>query len=209
MKVGLIRSGEDRMSKYPFGWAGRIKRLVLTKGYSLEECVCRSTPREEVEALLRNPDIKLVIVFGHGEDDKLYCGRRKNDVVIDLTNADLLKDKVVYTVACHSANILGAKAVQQGAYGFFGYCDFFGFFVDDSEIHFQECANSGIVAFIDNPKLTCGDVQNLIEQEYINWIKYYLYGGGANTPNFWLTAAWLDNNLNAATFIGDLTATLQ
>lgn len=211
MNITLIRSGEDKMSKYPFGWAGRIKNLVLTRtSYSLRECVCHSDSREDVEVVLNDPDIKLVIVYGHGEDDKLYCGRRENDVVLDLINVNLLKNKIVYTVACFSANRLGVEAVRKGgAQGFFGYCDFFAYLIDDSEIYFQECANIGIIKFLDDPKLNCGQIQDLIEQEYKKWISYYLFGAGASSPNSWATLIWLNNNLNAATFIGDRTATLS
>lgn len=71
-----------------------------------------------VERIIKQkPD--LIIFNGYGST-KTISGH-KDEVIISCENAEVLKDKITYSLSCSSASKLGIEAVNKGALAFIGY----------------------------------------------------------------------------------------
>jgi hypothetical protein len=202
VKALLVRPGYDSVSIYLFGWAGEIKNLLIDNEHFLIECALDRATRDRVTELLeKHRDIKLIIFYDHGSKNRLIG--HKGETIFSVENINLLQGKIVYVVACSSSEILGPLAVKEGASCYLGYERAFGFFSDSSEVHFQRCANVGIVEILKN-KHSVQRIKDAIHEEYNRWIGYYLYGKGRRNPNALFIATRLRLNRDNLTIHGDL-----
>ncbi|MHA1291097.1 MAG: hypothetical protein ACTSQJ_00345 [Promethearchaeota archaeon] len=65
-------------------------------------------------------DIDAIFYYGHGVSDALL-GQHIFFKMLDISNAGLLKDKIIYAMACHSGNKLAPKAIEKGAFSYYGH----------------------------------------------------------------------------------------
>ena len=81
--------------------------------------------RANVEKELRDFNPRLVVHYDHGSTNAVYGESAVNatQAVIDATNADKLKLRVMSTVSCLSASGLGPTAIGKGCSSYVGYND--------------------------------------------------------------------------------------
>lgn len=67
--------------------------------------------KKEFEKVLDKSDPRLVILNGHGSYDSVFG---QKEVILDKTNIEKLKSKIVYAVVCDSCKELGEFSINQG-----------------------------------------------------------------------------------------------
>ena len=70
--------------------------------------------------MLFDNDIDLIAYFGHGVEEGLF-GQHFLSKMCDMRNNTLLKDKIIYTMACWTGNALGPNSIMKGAKSYFGH----------------------------------------------------------------------------------------
>ena len=106
----------------------------------------RANP-QETEKAIQEQDPESIVFYDHGSEDVLWAqGGREH--IFDLENAQLMKGRSLYTLACRSAKELLPKMVQEGALATWGYDRDFGFYTGDYEKYFEEQANRGLKALL-------------------------------------------------------------
>lgn len=112
---------------------------IVTRKFDLDELVTMDNFREIVMPLIYGSGCKESCLQSIDND---IC----NPICTNETNVNLLKGKMVYTVACYSALQLGKCAVRYGADSYVGYDELMLFPVDD--VGSQEIFKSVHLVFI-------------------------------------------------------------
>jgi len=144
------------------------------------------TPLLESNATKRNylneiPDHDVFIFFDHGNKDCLIDQNKRK--VVYTGNADTLKDKRVYTMACLSAKELGTKAYYEGCLEYWGATDAITFTIDDADL-FGE-------VYVDGAYARFGEGKS-IEEAYKSMKDHFILQK-SKTINPW-TKIWLQKD---------------
>ena len=111
---------------------------IITRKFDIDELVSMPNFREIIMPLLYESGCTTCM----NSLDKDIC----NPLCVNDTNVNLLKGKIVFTVACYSASQLGKCAVRYGAKAYIGYSDLLLFPVD--EVHSQDMFRDVHLVFI-------------------------------------------------------------
>jgi hypothetical protein len=134
MKIFITRRNYDTTTAYISKWSEEIIEFARKKGHSVIDFRNEKVCKEGVEKLLKTQEIDFVVFNGHGNDTSIL-GDKNQPIIIAKENDYLLRDKIVYSRTCSSANVLGRKAVENGCKAFIGYRMPFIFVVNS----FKEC----------------------------------------------------------------------
>nr|NIM45686.1 hypothetical protein [Nitrososphaeria archaeon] len=137
----------DSVTEYSSRWNGEIMDYIREKGVSIESLLKDDAVRSKVEAALQEHPGEAFVFYDHGDKDCLVGNDRTP--VIDLRNVGLLRDRIVYTLACLSAKILGYEAHRRGCKTYWGYTEVFAF-TSDALDEFKESANIGLKLWADD-----------------------------------------------------------
>jgi hypothetical protein len=157
--------------------------------------------RANVEAALKeDKGNKGIFVFiDHGEKDKLPGS--DDQALIDTENIHLLKNKLIYAVACKSASSLGHEALKNNIASYIGFIDRFHIMPTASNTY-GHCFLSGIKAII-LQKVSSLEAMEKVKNE-IKWIIHKLKTRKKIPPitrNTVITS--LMHNLNCMVCLGD------
>ena len=145
MKAILVRPNFDSATEHTFAFAEDILSQCREAGIDVVELADGEAVKKRVEEELQK-GTDLFIFYDHGSEDALIGQDEKP--VIDLSNVSSLKDKEVYTLACLSADKLGAAVWAQGG-KYWGYTEVVGF-TTDALPEFGQAFNCGFCyLFID------------------------------------------------------------
>lgn len=145
----LVRAFPKRFPRGP-----AVQLLSLEGGLAKREGVVR--------ALERFLDEKgAVIFYGHGCNtgkalmeailDEAEARRPARRSAIDFENCALLRGKIVYAVACHSARGLGPRAIEESATSYIGYSGRLALMVNKELVPgIETCVNAGLVELVEN-----------------------------------------------------------
>ncbi|MDD3474345.1 MAG: hypothetical protein PHP08_00395 [Candidatus Dojkabacteria bacterium] len=120
-------------------------RLVVTFSHGCPSSIqgqseCVITRKFDIDELLNMPNLREIIkplIYSSGcVNTCLAMPDICNPLCMNETNVNLLKDTIVFTVACYSASQLGKCAIRYGAEVYSGYTDLMLFPVDS--IHSQD-----------------------------------------------------------------------
>jgi len=111
----------------------------------------------------------------------MICGHKDEPIIVAGENDDLLKFKIVYSIACNSAMGLGPRCARSGAKAFIGYENVFIFIMDANKTHnptsddiskpFFESSNQVPFSLIkDN---TAEEAVSKSKETFGKWITYY------------------------------------
>jgi len=128
----------DEATEYSLKW---IKRLLDELGCEYEALFEDDATREKFEEAVGRHE--LVVFYDHGDRKGLYA-QGGLTYVIDKKNDHLLKDKIIYTMACLWCSDGGIDAWRKGAKVVWGYVKEFAFTSNEDEL-FMECANYGLI----------------------------------------------------------------
>ncbi len=206
-KTMLVRTklGKGDPTRVSYDWAESVKSYFESKDREVEDFARENAVREKVETALKNDKYGLFLFYGHGLSDKMLS---QEDVpVLDLDNVHLLKDQIVYVVACLTAKTLG-KESEKHVRCYLGYKDeIVAWFISPYKDHLERCVNKGIKSMMDHADCTILRARRHIIDEYDNWIDYYTIGDGATDLMSISFAADLRHNRDALSEIfGDASA---
>ncbi len=123
-------------------------------------------------------DHDVFIFFDHGIDDGLIDQHRRK--FLYLGNADTLKGKRVYTMACLSAKELGKKAYHEGCLEYWGATDAITFTIDDAHLFGEVFVDGAYARFGEGKSIE--EVYKLMREHFISqklrasnpWTKIWL-----------------------------------
>ena len=75
--------------------------------------------REQLEYCLTDSAVDTFVHYGHGINECLLG--HNNQCILDSFNVDLLKDKIVISINCDSADDFGVQCIEAGALAYIGY----------------------------------------------------------------------------------------
>lgn len=117
MRVLITNPEVDAFTRYLCRWTGKmlgefrndINVNILDKD---------KAKRKRFEGTLSKTPVDVVLLNGHG-DYSYVLG--DNEIIVDMSNVDILKNKVVHAMSCSSARDLGRMAIRVGARAYVGY----------------------------------------------------------------------------------------
>jgi len=119
--VSNASTPDDAPTEYLDSWFGKIVELVKKqKDTKLFELKKERANRKELTELIEKENPQLVIFNGHGNDE-LITGFKQEILVRCNDNESILAGKIVHSMACESAKMLGLKCITIGTRSFIGY----------------------------------------------------------------------------------------
>jgi len=129
VKFLITRPNHDIVTSYLFYWSKKILDFASKNSIDFIDLRGNKVNKENVESYLKKQNPKLVFFNGHGNDN--YIAGFKDKLLIESgKNEELLKNKIIYSLSCNSAKLLGREAVKKGAETFIGYEDSFMLYTD-------------------------------------------------------------------------------
>ncbi|MBI3190956.1 hypothetical protein HYZ41_04615 [archaeon] len=116
----LTRPQHDHRVSYLYSWSEEILNFARNKNISFTDFKRNEANKTNVESYLKKKNPEMIIFNGHGTDTAILG--HKDEPLIELDkNDNLLKDKIIYALACYSANNLGSNIIEKGGKCFLGY----------------------------------------------------------------------------------------
>lgn len=127
----FTRPNHDFQTSYLHFFAGNlIKEIKQIGEHKLIDLDGKKAIRKTFEQSISKKEPRLIILNGHGVYNAIFG---YNEIILDSENIDLLNSKIVYAVACDSAEQLGELAVSKGnADAYIGYNARFMIVIDPS-----------------------------------------------------------------------------
>lgn len=157
----------------------------------------------------------LIVMNGHG-NERAVAGH-SNEILVEVgKNEDLLKNSIVHTLACESADELGPAAIYAGCVAYVGYTEKFEFYSDDVYLSPESNIISDCVAslFLDPAYTVLAELlkgSNSQDAHKAAQIKYrdnLNQVMSANDPDLNHIAASILKNFKSHICLGDSTATI-
>jgi hypothetical protein len=148
----------DEPTQYSFKW---INSLLNQLNVEYTPLFKDDATRENFEREAEKHD--LIVFYNHGSSSGLYA-QKGTSYVIDKNNDHLLKDKVIFTLACLWCSDGGIDAWRKGAKVVWGYTSEFGFTLTDEDL-FEGCANIGLILVVKEGK-TWDEALKLAKQKF-------------------------------------------
>lgn len=131
-KLLVIRPEWDKVTYYLSDWSYEIILLAQANSFQVKDLGGEKANRTEFEKFIKKQNPDFIIINGHGSPSKIQG--HKNQIILEKDkNDDILKDKVIYALSCHSAKELGPAAVEKGAKAYVGYESPFGFLTNKNK----------------------------------------------------------------------------
>ena len=116
----MTRPNDDSVTHYLCEWNQEIKDLADDKGFTVHDLKGKDATKENTVSHLKKQAYDFIIFNGHGDPNKI-AGHKKEVIIQGGDNHQLLKTKIVYSVACSSARELGPKCVDSETKSYIGY----------------------------------------------------------------------------------------
>ena len=212
-KVFVTRPDHDNETKYLYEYSKEYIKFAEDKGMQIISFPENKCNKENVEKLIlkQNPD--LIIFNGHG-NEKVICGCRatedkkvptikikdgqRDEIIIDMNNKEIIKSKIIYSVACSSAKKLGVEVAKSHAKtAFIGYEEEFIFLMDTGKMckplsdpiakPFLEPSNQIVMSLLKGE--TTGEAYNKSQTVFQKWIDHFQSETAALQDS--LSIAWI------------------
>jgi len=111
----------DSQTEYLTCWFGKVVEIAKKqKDIKLIALKKEEANRENLIEIIEKENPQLIIFNGHGGDN--WIGGFKREILIKCgDNESVLSGKIVHSMACRCANILGKKCIELGTKCFIGY----------------------------------------------------------------------------------------
>ena len=154
--------------------------------------------RGQLEYCLADTNVDMFVHYGHGINECLLG--HDNACILDDFNVDLLKDKLVISINCDSADDFGVQCIEAGALAYIGY-DEKVFIKYNQAKHpyagFKESNNAWNMLMCTGELITIGQAFNAMIKQYNDWKTTYATNG---YPQI---AECLDKSLQSLIILGD------
>lgn len=129
IKFLITRPNYDIVTSYLFHWSKKILNFASKNSINFIDIKEDKVNKENVESYLKKQNPRLIFFNGHGDDNSI-AGFKDEPLIESGKNEQLLKNKIIYSLSCNSANILGREAIKKGTETFIGYEDSFMLYTD-------------------------------------------------------------------------------
>lgn len=120
----LTRPDHDYATRYLSVWSEKFFDLAKDRGCTIIDLRRERAKRKEVESVIQKKKPCLIIVNGHGNDDRVF-GYENKPLLMAKVNSYLLQGKITYAISCRSARVLGEETGQYKNTTYIGYKDDF------------------------------------------------------------------------------------
>ena len=117
--IVITKPEHDLINRYFSKWSDEIIDAARKKGFDVVSIEKEIVVRKKFGGVLQKVSPVLIVVNGHGSDDRLWGHR--DEVIIDMSDSGLLSAKIIFARACNAAKVLGEQAIKDGAIAFLGY----------------------------------------------------------------------------------------
>jgi hypothetical protein len=124
----------DVLTNYLFHWSEQLLKTAEDKGSTVIDLKQEHANKKEMMSRLKKNRPELVVLNGHG-NHSVVTGHN-NIPIVDMANADILKDTIVYARACSSASKLGCEAINKGTKAYIGYAQPFFLLYDQNKVQY-------------------------------------------------------------------------
>ena len=125
MKTYLLTRPEHDDTTYVLSsWCKSSIDFAKSHGFNVVDISKEKVTKKEVEGRLKKSNPNLVVFIGHGNESSI-AGDKRAPIIVVGENEKLLKNKIIYSISCKSAKILGQKSIDSGAISYAGYVDDF------------------------------------------------------------------------------------
>lgn len=181
MRAVFVRPRFDQATEYTYLWSSRLISEVSKYLESYVDLESEKAVRENVENALKSDPNADLVFYGHG-DERGLVAQDGSSYVIDDSNLHLLRNRVVYTVACLWGSGGGAKAYAvYKARAVVCYSQVFAFTVYDEHL-FYRASSSGYIAYARGErdwakikKIMIEEFNKAIEEAQDPWTKVLLF----------------------------------
>jgi len=126
----ITRPDSDRTTRYISFWASKTKELAKGKGDKVLDLNGNKAKRATLESYVKKCQPSFLFLNGHGGDDCI-AGQDNEILVKAGMNEKIFQSKIIYSLSCRSAKVLGRKSIEAGAMSYIGYEEDFIFLYDD------------------------------------------------------------------------------
>ena len=183
-------------------WCADVVDSMLCGGLSVYD-LSGTFNREQVEYALADPEVDTFIHYGHGINECLLG--HDNACILDEFNLELLKNKIVISINCDSADDFGKECVENGALAYIGYDEKVYIKYNHQKqpfVGFKESNNAWSTLMATGDLITVGQAFDEMVKQYNDWKTIYV------TNDFPEIAECLDRSLQSLIILGDETAYL-
>jgi hypothetical protein len=160
----ITRPKHDNLTYYLNVWMGEAKTFAEKQGITVIDLEGENANKIKFESYVtKGPNINFIVFNGHGNEETV-TGHNNEDIVHAGVNEKLLANKIIYSISCASAKILGLKSVENGAVTYIGYNNDFYLYYEDTET-----------------KPLNDDLARLFLQHAIDLIEYIIKGNSTGT----------------------------
>jgi hypothetical protein len=203
----------DNQTEYLTSWFEKVVEVAKKQNdIKIVELKKEQATKKNLVEMIEKENPQFVIFNGHGSDDSI-CGFEKEVLVRCNDNESILTGKIIHSMACRSANVLGGKCITLGAKCFIGYKEDFEFWStkqktkenqlkDPMASFFLEPAYEAIIALVEGS--TAGEAyrrsQNMYRENILALIT------SKNTHHSTVVAKSLFSNFQNQVCLGDQVA---
>ncbi|MDO8538596.1 MAG: hypothetical protein Q7S21_06965 [archaeon] len=130
MTIFVTRPEHDDMTFYLSTWIKLAMDFAESKGFKVIDFSKDRAIEKEVTKFLEKNNPKFVIFNGHGNDETIM-GQKFETLIKSGKNEKLLKEKIVYAIACSAAAKLGNDCIKEGTTTFIGYDGLFSIIIEN------------------------------------------------------------------------------
>ncbi len=127
----ITRPNYDKITSYLHDFCkGVIDRAKAGGGVYIIDLEGNKAIRINLEKSINKDKPSLVFLNGHG--NKRQVAGHKEEIILDIDNIHLMKDKIVYALSCDSLEDLGELSIDKGVKAYIGYKARFMLVIDPS-----------------------------------------------------------------------------
>lgn len=127
-KTLFVRPSHDDVTAYLHFYSKDLMNDSAEKGFKTIDKEKESANKQIVTNIIKTQNPEFIMFNGHGSPT-MICGHYDEPIIEAGKNQGLIKNKIVYSLSCSSALILG-KSVGDGKSTFIGYVDEFALGMD-------------------------------------------------------------------------------
>ena len=120
MELIVTRPKYDDVTFSLSHWFASILKECDKRGIKYFDLFHEKANKSQVHSILSKNKSNLIVFNGHGSDDCIM-GHKGEILITNKEDLSLLKNRVIYAIACNSAAKLGKDCVAQGTLAFIGY----------------------------------------------------------------------------------------
>lgn len=128
----ITRPNHDITTNYLYYWSIVLIKYAKEIGQSVVDLKGKRANEKEFVSVIKKVKPNFIVLNGHGNEETVTG--YDNKPLVNLDNANILKEKIVYARSCQSAKKLGVKSIKKGCRSYIGYDEDFVFVTGEDRL---------------------------------------------------------------------------